>query len=171
MYAVGQIIRRLLPAAAVCAFLLTLASSTASGQQTCEFRNRTPAPESTITETQPQVAVIIQCQQAVGSVRVLLDGTEVAFEIAGPTPEQQTVFFQPESPLSAGRHTITVEVVGDGQTSWTFSVGPTEVAPAGGGYGALRELGPLTLPRLVLLTGVFGLLTAGSLVVRRTARR
>ena len=130
-----------------------------------------PRPDSTVPEAQPQIAAIIECTEPIGTVRVLLDGVEVAFRIAGPSPQEQTVFFQPESPLSAGWHTVAVEVSGDGRTSWSFTVAPTGVAPAGGGYAALLESGRLTPARTALLAGILGLLAAGTFAARRPGRR
>ncbi|HEY8490299.1 MAG TPA: hypothetical protein VIO14_04835 [Dehalococcoidia bacterium] len=166
----GHLVSRLVPAA-LGLLLLALVPAGAGGQQTCQFRNHAPTPESTVAGAQPQIAVIIACTEPVGTVRVLLDGVEVAFQIAGPSPQERTVFFQPEAPLAVGPHTVAVEVLTDGRTSWTFTVAPTAVAPAGGGYAALRGPGPLTPPRLALLAGVLGLLAAGSLAARRPARR
>lgn len=151
--------------------LALLPSGTASAQLECEFRNLTPAPGSTVNQAQPQIAVIIECTEAVGPVRVLLDGQEVAFQIAGPSPEQQTVFFRPEQPLSAGEHTVRVEVTGDGDTTWTFTVAPAAAPITGGGFGSLQDREPPAVVKGALFTTVFGLLTAGTYAVRRSARR
>ena len=83
-----------------------------------QITKRTPAPDSTVTESQPPVTVEFQAKINPLDISLLLDDLDVT-SMAHVTETQIT--YTPAMPLQAGSHGVNL-IVGTEGVSWKFSV-------------------------------------------------
>jgi hypothetical protein len=126
----------------------------------CTFTGIQPAPGSTIQETQPQIGVPFQCTAAVTGQRVTLDGAPVTAESGGPSADRGSLFFQPQTALAAGQHTVRVELTLAGgataSTEFRFTIAPGGLPRTGAGGAAGTDGIAWLTALLALAAGVGG---------------
>jgi hypothetical protein len=91
---------------------------------TSEIGNETPAPNSTITQLQPQIAVSFQTPVNPADVSLMVDDVDIT-TLAQVT--EQKVTFTPPLALTGGDHTVNLSV-GNDATTWKFTVNAPQVA-------------------------------------------